>query len=764
MTTLKQAILHSLLQKESLCCLCFGTVGSEHVYLDDEAMVNDSGNVKLAEVLYYILGYDVMNNLAFQTLCDDCVVSAIQSYMFIKRCKENTENLQQAIENLDISLQNLRSNQESCKTMFLSLDSSLDAQVYYDYKNPVTSLPKALVRFKYVSSDVCNGKYYIERSVQKESKTWIVPTVGDDDDFDSDWCMSPGKRNNTKKGHRGKEILSDSVMLHENSTNKRLICNGCEKTFESITMLRLHYMRVHAVKKLQCPKCDHKFATSKLLEYHLSLSHVDAICFECGKTFTNIASLKKHELSHNISSKYICQNCHRVYKTLRTMKDHIYNGVCERGGRTGKSVNGILAFDTVCKECAITALNSYTFIKKCKENAQNLHKAITNLDNSIQHDVEHVYCKSLFISFNEDLTTRDFFDYKRPVNSPSAILKRFQSVSNIGNYKNDVQDVKNDDLDYFELDTEPVIKHKKHKSKPRKNTLPKELILHKDSTHLSYKCSGCLKIFQTLDYLRQHYLRLHAPKTFKCPKCERSYASYKLVEQHLKDCHQTVICVECGKTYKNRFSLKQHELSHRLRFVCQSCGRVYKNKDTFKQHIEYGICGQSARKSATDGLFKCDICNKQYSRKNTLRVHIQFEHTNTGQQHVCSWCNKKFSCQSRLKAHTVKHTQEKNFPCDICGGKFVTKESLLYHTRIHTGEKPYKCSFCDLRFLSSSRRAEHVRRQHMDPTLTCDICKAKFRSHSCLLKHKQRHANPNSRLFAVEGKPQAEENDYCFKN
>ncbi|XP_063370479.1 zinc finger protein 354B-like [Cydia amplana] len=128
-------------------------------------------------------------------------------------------------------------------------------------------------------------------------------------------------------------------MLHENSTNKRLICNGCEKTFENITMLRLHYTRVHAVKKLQCPKCDHKFATSKLLEYHLSLSHVNAVCYECGKTFTNIASLKKHELSHNVLSKYICQNCHRVYKTLRTMKDHIYNAVCERGGRTGKSVN-----------------------------------------------------------------------------------------------------------------------------------------------------------------------------------------------------------------------------------------------------------------------------------------------------------------------------------------------------------------------------------------------------------------------------------------
>ncbi|XP_048000058.1 zinc finger protein 879-like isoform X2 [Leguminivora glycinivorella] len=276
-----------------------------------------------------------MDNLPFQTVCDDCVVSAIQSYTFIKQCKENTDNLQQAIENLDISLQKLTS-QETCKAVFLSLDSSLAAHVYYDYKKPVTSIPKALARFKYVSSDVCNGKYYIERSEKKQFNTWIAPNVSDDDDFDKDWCISPEKRNKTKRGHRGKEYLSDRVILRQNSTNKKLICNGCEKPFENITMLRMHYMRVHAVKKIKCPKCDRKFATSKLLEYHLSLSHANAVCFECGKTFTNIASLKKHEDSHNISSKYVCQNCHRVYKTLRTMKEHIYNGVCERGGRTGK--------------------------------------------------------------------------------------------------------------------------------------------------------------------------------------------------------------------------------------------------------------------------------------------------------------------------------------------------------------------------------------------------------------------------------------------
>ncbi|KAI8433891.1 hypothetical protein MSG28_015822 [Choristoneura fumiferana] len=400
---------------------------------------------------------------------------------------------------------------------------------------------------------------------------------------------------------------------------------------------------------------------------------------------------------------------------------------------------------------------------KCRANFQSFNQVLESLDKCLQDASEQInMCKSLFVVLDPNDAAQHYYDYKRPIATQAVALKRFNSILSGKNSKPNLEIKNEDDFDGNSEDppfNEDVIKVKETKKKRARKTvnLPRELILHEDSQPLAYKCNVCLKTFTALDYLRQHYLRLHAPKTVKCPKCDRSYGSNALMEQHIQDCHDTRVCSICGKVYNNRHALKQHELGHRMRYVCQKCGRVYKNKDTFKQHIGFGVCGQVTRKSAFDGQFKCDICNKQYSRKNTLRVHIKFEHSETGTPHVCSWCNKKFSCQSRLKAHTVKHTQEKNFSCETCGGKFVTKESLLYHTRIHTGERPYKCSYCSLSYLSSSRRAEHVRRHHKDPNLFCDICGTKFKTRSSLQKHKQRHGNPNKQPARVDkARPQLE--------
>lgn len=392
------------------------------------------------------------------------------------------------------------------------------------------------------------------------------------------------------------------------------------------------------------------------------------------------------------------------------------------------------SFDSFCVQCTQTAVNSYAFFKKSKQNYELLNKVIKGLSNATEIKNEYD-CTALYISLNpENFTTQVYYDNKKIVKNPAAAYKRFKSISNAKNAK---QNTKLEQLNHSK-----IIKDKSNKTKRGRSNLAVQIptvdMLFDKHDRTTIKCKECLKEFPSIWNLRNHYIRVHAPKDFKCSECPRRYGSLAFLEAHKVESHCTIVCSECGKIFHNRHTHKMHELGHHMRLVCQKCGRVYKNQNTFKKHIDYNVCGQKTRANPSEAKFTCDYCNKKYTQKVSLRVHIQYEHGNY-KSLECKWCKKKFWCQSRLNAHIVKHTQEKKFHCTICKRNFVTKESLLYHTRIHTGEKPYPCPECDSRFLSASRRAEHVKRYHVGATLQCDICHSKFNSQCYLQKHKRTH-------------------------
>lgn len=349
--------------------------------------------------------------------------------------------------------------------------------------------------------------------------------------------------------------------------------------------------------------------------------------------------------------------------------------------------------------------------------------------------------KTLYVTLNPELQTSSQYYDNMDCKDTYTALRRYYTISNYkdqNNYSisNSKDKIKKGNVEITTSKPEIVRKRRKFTSRLKIGTL--DMLQNRDDLS-NIQCKECLSTFQSFTYLRTHFMRMHAPKDFKCDECSKSFGSAGILSAHKIESHSDgLVCVECGKVFTHRNTLKIHEKSHYLRLMCQKCGRVYKNETTYKKHIDNQICGASTRRSQADAKFECDYCHKKYSQKMTLRVHIQYEHGNYKYLY-CKWCNKKFWCKSRLNAHIVKHTKERNFTCTLCNGKFVSKESLLYHTRIHTGERPYKCPHCDCRFLNSSRRAAHVRSQHMDPIVQCDLCQAKFKSYHFLHKHKKLH-------------------------
>lgn len=400
--------------------------------------------------------------------------------------------------------------------------------------------------------------------------------------------------------------------------------------------------------------------------------------------------------------------------------------------------------------CAAT---SYNFINKTRTNSERLMTVIEQLENCFNTTPDQLeQCKTLFVTLDSELSSSLYY-YDEKILSNTEAFKTFQKLTDLVKTEKEekVKTFAQTKLkkpenftrlsvmkkDKLISEKEKKIKQKTYKQRSTSYIHTVDMLYDKDDRS-SIQCRECLKVFMTLSNLRNHFIRVHAPKVYKCTDCSRGFGSNALLEVHREESHVSLVCTECGKTFGNRHTLRMHERSHYVRFVCQDCGRVYKNSNTFKQHIINDICRSETRKSQADAKFTCDHCQKRYSQKMSLRVHIQHEHLNYSNIE-CEWCKKKFTCQSRLKAHIVKHTGERNFACTICDGKFVTKESLLYHTRTHTGERPYKCPHCDLRLLSASRRAAHIRSQHTDATQQCDLCSSKFRSHTYLQRHRKLH-------------------------
>lgn len=66
------------------------------------------------------------------------------------------------------------------------------------------------------------------------------------------------------------------------------------------------------------------------------------------------------------------------------------------------------------------------------------------------------------------------------------------------------------------------------------------------------------KHFKSKKYLRQHYMKVHAPKVAQCAKCEKSFGSSTLLQQHERFCGKKFECVDCDWSYSSRECLLTH--------------------------------------------------------------------------------------------------------------------------------------------------------------------------------------------------------------
>jgi len=154
--------------------------------------------------------------------------------------------------------------------------------------------------------------------------------------------------------YRSQQQINLHVLSHNDVLKYK--CPKCSSVYYSQQLLRLHILRhvvrdpleltnhrdrLHArntpaenvassskkqMRQYICNECDHVFRTAQTLRVHFQSKHVlqsSYLCTDCGKYFSSLGNLRRHQLIHSGTRKYCCDVCGRQFTQSNTLKEHV---------------------------------------------------------------------------------------------------------------------------------------------------------------------------------------------------------------------------------------------------------------------------------------------------------------------------------------------------------------------------------------------------------------------------------------------------------
>uniref|UniRef100_A0A671XUW8 MDS1 and EVI1 complex locus n=1 Tax=Sparus aurata TaxID=8175 RepID=A0A671XUW8_SPAAU len=174
----------------------------------------------------------------------------------------------------------------------------------------------------------------------------------------------------------------------------------------------------------------------------------------------------------------------------------------------------------------------------------------------------------------------------------------------------------------------------------------------------------------------------------------------------------------------------------------------------FMKAEEYS-CDPMAPDIHEERQYRCEDCDQHFESRNQLLDHQKqpcgmppssFLNPDLrpllhGLQE-CKECDQVFPDVQSLEAHTLSHSEEREYKCDQCPKAFNWKSNLIRHQMSHDSGKHYECENCSKVFTDPSNLQRHIRSQHVGARAhACSDCGKTFATSSGLKQHKHIHSS-----------------------
>lgn len=143
-------------------------------------------------------------------------------------------------------------------------------------------------------------------------------------------------------------------------------------------------------------------------------------------------------------------------------------------------------------------------------------------------------------------------------------------------------------------------------------------------------------------------------------------------------------CFKCEEIFNRAYKLHKHiRQKHRriceLPFKCPSCNRKYATEFLLQRH-QKRQCFNSHKQ------YNCEMCRIKFMWQNSYNIHNYVCHGVNKKDFQCEICKKTFTQKRHMDRHVRTHNpDERKYECPVCLKKFHRSDYLRYHMKKHHG-------------------------------------------------------------------------------
>uniref|UniRef100_H2Z6I8 C2H2-type domain-containing protein n=2 Tax=Ciona savignyi TaxID=51511 RepID=H2Z6I8_CIOSA len=198
------------------------------------------------------------------------------------------------------------------------------------------------------------------------------------------------------------------------------------------------------------------------------------------------------------------------------------------------------------------------------------------------------------------------------------------------------------------------------------------------------KASLCVARSKLKDHSRTHTKE----RCYACPWCGNLYVNKTKFTDHLdrqaaEETH-SFQCTHCSRTFATERILKDHMRHHVNHYKCPECAMTCPNPSALKHHVRY--------KHSDDRPFACPYCPYRSKESYDLQVHTSFHQSDLLYNCHVEGCDYAVRSLQNLRYHfRTKHMEGKAkcYACHLCEKKQTTGFHLTNHLRaVHNFQWP----------------------------------------------------------------------------